>query len=135
LSSFYFTFLYFFFYFTYSTLLAVDSTDSRLDAPPPAFATSYLSVLYYELICFDLLYLLYFYCLAQFIEQGLDLTRVPAFGTSYRTMLGSIIFNYAFIVMVPSWINEKRAEVSVNRSHFTLLYFVTLLYSAWRKAR
>jgi formate dehydrogenase assembly factor FdhD len=48
-------------------------------------------------------------------------------------MLGSIIFNYAFIVMVPSWINEKRAEVSVNRSHFTLLYFVTLLYSACGK--
>jgi hypothetical protein len=45
-------------------------------------------------------------------------------------MLGSIIFNYAFIVMVPSWLNEKRAEVSVNRTVWSATITSTLLYLA-----
>jgi hypothetical protein len=52
----------------------------------------------------------------QFTLQGIDTRRVPAFGSSYSNMLGSIVFNYGFVVNIPSWINEKHANVSVNRS-------------------
>mmetsp|Transcript_22302 Transcript_22302/g.52730 ORF Transcript_22302/g.52730 Transcript_22302/m.52730 type:complete len:335 (-) Transcript_22302:694-1698(-) len=55
----------------------------------------------------------------QFWSQGLDLSRVPAFGGSYSGMFGSIIFNYGFIVMIPSWVNEKRPDVSVNKTMWT----------------
>ena len=76
------------------------------------------------LLCFSTVFV------AQFVQEGLEFSRVPAFGESYRTMLGSIIFNYAFIVMVPSWLNEKRAEVSVNKTVWTATITSTILYLA-----
>ena len=74
------------------------------------------------LLCFSTVFI------AQFAQEGLVAARVPAFGASYRDMLGSIIFNYAFIVMVPSWLNEKRAEVSVNRTVWSGTVISTILY-------
>ncbi len=64
--------------------------ETGLDAGPPRVCDElpYCSLL--RLLYITLLYLLYFYYLtftAQFIEQGLDLTRVPAFGTSCFTLL------------------------------------------------
>ena len=64
--------------------------ETGLDAGPPLVCDElpYCSLL--RLLYFTLLYLLYFYYLtftAQFIDQGLDLTRVPAFGTSCFTLL------------------------------------------------
>jgi amino acid permease len=60
--------------------------------------------------------------------QGLDLARVPAFGESYAGMLGSIMFNYGFVVMVPSWLNEKKPSVSVNKTLWTSTVVSTILY-------
>ena len=76
------------------------------------------------LLCFSAVFI------AQFVQEGLDVARVPAFGQSYRDMLGSIIFNYGFIVMVPSWLNEKRSEVSVNKTVWTATITSTALYLA-----
>mmetsp|Transcript_7988 Transcript_7988/g.18213 ORF Transcript_7988/g.18213 Transcript_7988/m.18213 type:complete len:574 (-) Transcript_7988:33-1754(-) len=66
--------------------------------------------------------------ITQFVSEGLVLQRVPAFGDSYRNMLGSIIFNYGFIVMVPSWLNEKRHDVSVNKTIWTSTALSSVLY-------
>jgi len=32
---------------------------------------------------------------------------------------GSVMFNYGFVVMVPSWLNEKKQTVSVNKTMWT----------------
>jgi hypothetical protein len=64
----------------------------------------------------------------QFLQEGLDARRVPAFGNSYRDMLGSIVFNYCFVVNIPSWLNEKRANVSVNRSVWLSTAVATVLF-------
>merc|ERR1712113_64320 len=34
-------------------------------------------------------------------------------------VLGTVLFNFGFVTTVPSWVNEKRPNVSVNRSLWT----------------
>ncbi len=50
------------------------------------------------------------------LRQGLTHHTVPAFGDDTTHVLGSIIFNYAYITIIPSWINEKRPDVSVTKT-------------------
>ena len=45
--------------------------------------------------------------LFQFWWTGLETRSIPAFGTDYSHVMGSIVFNYAFIAIIPSWVNEK----------------------------
>ena len=40
--------------------------------------------------------------------------HVPLFGSHLSELAGLVLFNYAFIVAVPSWLAEKEAHVSVN---------------------
>jgi hypothetical protein len=40
--------------------------------------------------------------------------HVPLFGSHLSELAGVVLFNYAFIVAVPSWLAEKEAHVSVN---------------------
>merc|ERR1719444_783630 len=35
---------------------------------------------------------------------------------SQAAWLGTILFNFGFVTTVPSWVNEKRPSVSVNRT-------------------
>lgn len=34
-------------------------------------------------------------------------TSLPAFGNNVSSVVGSIMFNYAFITAIPSWINVR----------------------------
>jgi len=50
-----------------------------------------------------------------------DLTPLPAVNTNPDTgtqaaVLGTILFNFGFVTTVPSWVNEKKPHVSVNKS-------------------
>ena len=54
--------------------------------------------------------------LVDFGHRGIDFSTVPAVGTDAGAQIGPILFNYAFIVTVPSWVNEKKPGVSVNKS-------------------
>ena len=40
----------------------------------------------------------------------------PLVGTDCFQVAGVVLFNYAFSVTVPSWLNEKRSDVSVNKT-------------------
>ena len=53
---------------------------------------------------------------ALFAQQGLDMTRVPAVGNNFTSVLGVIVFNFAAITSIPSWVNEKKESVSIERS-------------------
>ncbi|KAJ1485706.1 hypothetical protein T484DRAFT_1792574, partial [Baffinella frigidus] len=72
-----------------------------------------------------------------FWVEGLSAHTVPAFGENYSHVLGSIIFNYAFVVIIPSWVishhagleevvNEKRPEVSVHKTVWISTIFATV---------
>ena len=43
---------------------------------------------------------------------------VPAFGESQYVVnvLGTIVFNYAYVVTIPSILNEKKKDVGINKS-------------------
>lgn len=47
--------------------------------------------------------------------------RVPVIGTTLSSVLGVSLFNFAFLSSVPSWINEKREDVSIPKTLWTVL--------------
>ncbi|PRP80111.1 hypothetical protein PROFUN_12265 [Planoprotostelium fungivorum] len=61
---------------------------------------------------------------------GLDVSRVPAFLNDQTNVLGSIIFNYAFITTVPSWCNERRPDVPIKKSIWISVATATVFYAA-----
>eukprot|EP01065_Artemidia_motanka_P041389 TRINITY_DN535_c10_g1_i1.p1 TRINITY_DN535_c10_g1~~TRINITY_DN535_c10_g1_i1.p1 ORF type:complete len:755 (+),score=254.31 TRINITY_DN535_c10_g1_i1:156-2267(+) len=92
---------------------------------------------------------LVFICLEWSIESavvGLDFDKsdnippgqgkVPFYGSDQSSVFGSILFNYAFVTAVPSWCNERRPGVSINRSVWlsallgTLMFFFVGLFGA-----
>lgn len=54
-----------------------------------------------------------------FFIIGLDFSRVPAVTTNLSAVLGTVIFNYAFVITVPSWVNEKVIHVTFMTSDMT----------------
>ena len=44
---------------------------------------------------------------AFFLYLGIDVTSVPMIGPNQSQVLGTIIFNYAYVISIPSWVNEK----------------------------
>ncbi|KAJ3152113.1 hypothetical protein HDU86_005958 [Geranomyces michiganensis] len=46
--------------------------------------------------------------------EGLKPARVPAFGTSFTTVVGTIMLNLAFTTVVPSWVNIKKRDVNTQ---------------------
>ena len=55
---------------------------------------------------------------------------LPAFGGSQRRVIGHVLFNYAFVITVPSWVNEKKAGVSVNKAIWSSNILSTILFIA-----
>lgn len=80
-------------------------------------------------ISFYMLLFLSLEFLAQFYMQGLDTYEIPAFGDNYAHVWGSIVFNYAFLGIIPSWVNEKRPDVSVRFTVWFSTLASTVLYA------
>jgi Transmembrane amino acid transporter protein len=65
-----------------------------------------------------------------FLYRGpLDFTNVPVVGDNLSTVLGTVIFNYAYVTTIPSWVNEKKPHVSVNKSMWGAAVLSTSLFS------
>jgi hypothetical protein len=41
--------------------------------------------------------------------------NVPAFGSTYPQLVSVFIFSWAYVIFVPSWLNEKSVGTSVNK--------------------
>eukprot|EP00439_Symbiodinium_sp_Y106_P053240 s188_g7.t1 len=44
-------------------------------------------------------------------------------------MQGTVLFNFAFTSTLPSWVNEKKAEVSVGATFWTVMGYVVVTYT------
>ncbi|PRP85167.1 hypothetical protein PROFUN_07114 [Planoprotostelium fungivorum] len=53
---------------------------------------------------------------------------VPVITSNQAPVLGSIIFNFAYVTTIPSWCNEKSPEVGVKRSIYTSVIVSSLFY-------
>eukprot|EP01118_Nematostelium_gracile_P003930 TRINITY_DN1462_c0_g1_i2.p1 TRINITY_DN1462_c0_g1~~TRINITY_DN1462_c0_g1_i2.p1 ORF type:complete len:496 (-),score=101.49 TRINITY_DN1462_c0_g1_i2:89-1576(-) len=51
-----------------------------------------------------------------FVETDWYPSEVPAFGKDYAQVVGVFITSWAFVMVVPSWVNEKKPHVSINRT-------------------
>eukprot|EP01116_Phalansterium_solitarium_P002004 TRINITY_DN11864_c0_g1_i1.p1 TRINITY_DN11864_c0_g1~~TRINITY_DN11864_c0_g1_i1.p1 ORF type:complete len:512 (+),score=139.81 TRINITY_DN11864_c0_g1_i1:206-1741(+) len=54
--------------------------------------------------------------IVQFCLQGPKMSAVPAFGDQYAQVASVFIFTWAYPMFVPSWANEKKDHVSVNKT-------------------
>eukprot|EP00928_Gymnodinium_smaydae_P034131 TRINITY_DN24266_c0_g2_i1.p1 TRINITY_DN24266_c0_g2~~TRINITY_DN24266_c0_g2_i1.p1 ORF type:complete len:522 (-),score=50.34 TRINITY_DN24266_c0_g2_i1:218-1783(-) len=68
-----------------------------------------------------------FLCEMVFV-QGQDASLLPMMGTSYSSMLGTIIFNFAYSPTLPSWINEKKPKVRTSATLWSSALFSTAMY-------
>jgi len=50
------------------------------------------------------------------------------FAANQSQVLGTIIFNYAFVTSIPSWVNEKHPGVNVNVSIWSSTWFATITF-------
>jgi len=63
-----------------------------------------------------------------FFMVGLEASRVPIIAANQSQVLGTIIFNYAFVITVPSWVNEKNKDVSIQKTIWTATGTATAFY-------
>eukprot|EP01094_Clydonella_sp_ATCC50884_P006758 TRINITY_DN1594_c0_g2_i1.p1 TRINITY_DN1594_c0_g2~~TRINITY_DN1594_c0_g2_i1.p1 ORF type:complete len:412 (-),score=121.43 TRINITY_DN1594_c0_g2_i1:1068-2303(-) len=66
--------------------------------------------------------------IVEFFFIGFDSALVPAFGPDQSQVLGTTIFNYAFVITVPSWINETSGSVSINKALWVGSILSTVVY-------
>ena len=58
-----------------------------------------------------------------------DSGRVPVVGGTLSSVLGVSLFNFAFLTSVPSWINEKRDDVSIPKTLWTVLSLSVVMFT------
>lgn len=56
-------------------------------------------------------------------------TPLPAMTTMQGGLIGTVLFNFAFTSTLPSWINEKRPDVSVFASFAVTMGYVLVVYT------
>jgi len=50
-----------------------------------------------------------------FIHHGLTLSAVPTIGNNYTQLVSIFILSWAYPMLIPSWVNEKKDHVNVNK--------------------
>jgi hypothetical protein len=93
----------------------------------------------FQIVSFIMLVVLTGVFLVNYWVIGFDYSTTPAFGdpVHYPEGLGTVIFNFAFVIFIPSWLNEKQPHVSVNKSIWhstvgsTFMYLGMGLFGAW----
>ncbi|CAE7320017.1 unnamed protein product [Symbiodinium natans] len=54
---------------------------------------------------------------------------VPVVTTAQSSLIGTVLFNFAFTSALPSWVNEKKSEVSVGATFWTVMVYVVVTYT------
>ena len=75
-----------------------------------------------------LLFLIIIAWMYEFLKRGL-VYEVPEYGPSPLGQIGACVFNYAFIVTVPSWVNEKKPKISINKSIWSALLPAMVIFT------
>eukprot|EP01041_Mallomonas_annulata_P012983 gene12983-27402_t len=63
----------------------------------------------------------------EFLSRGL-VKHIPWVGNNFSSLAGVILFNYAVTLTIPSWLNEKTNNVSVNHTIWTATTLASVLY-------
>jgi len=82
-----------------------------------------------QLISFCFFFLLVFQFMREF--QHLDypyMDQLPLWGSDWKQLAGVVLFNYAYPITIPSWLNEKKHDVPVNRIIWLSSFLATTVY-------
>eukprot|EP00435_Cladocopium_sp_Y103_P035412 s3333_g9.t1 len=63
------------------------------------------------------------------LEPAFPRNALPSVTTSQSSLIGTVLFNFAFTSALPSWVNEKKSDVPVGVTFWTTMSFVVVLYS------
>ncbi|RGB35072.1 hypothetical protein C1646_700412 [Rhizophagus diaphanus] len=66
--------------------------------------------------------------IATFILTGLHKEYVPLVGSNQSQVVGTVLFNYAFVTTVPSWVNDLRPDVSIRKATWYSVMITTSAY-------
>ncbi|KAJ3128223.1 MCM DNA helicase complex subunit [Nowakowskiella sp. JEL0407] len=61
-------------------------------------------------------------------HRGAHSELLPAVGKKHSNVVGNILFNYAFVATIPSWLNTKHKSVPIRKSLIMSLIWSTVLY-------
>jgi hypothetical protein len=85
--------------------------------------------LWVQFMAFFALLIIIIIFVIEFIHQGFpNISHLKLFGEDYSQLTGVILFNYAFTVTIPSWLNEKRKDVDVTTVVWTCTSLNTAIY-------
>lgn len=54
---------------------------------------------------------------------------IPMYGSDESQLIGTLLYNFAYVVTIPSWCNEKKPGVSVNRSLWSASSLCVFVYT------
>ena len=80
-----------------------------------------------QIVAFLFMCLLLLQFSGEFIVKGFP-HAIPLYGDGLSQLAGVLLFNYAYIVTVPSWLNEKQNSVSVNSTIWHASTLSTAIY-------
>ena len=63
-----------------------------------------------------------------FFQEGLKPALMPAFGGHYGSVLSVVIFNFGYVMTLPSWLNEKKPDVPIHRSIWLAVTIAVVLF-------
>ncbi|POG78282.1 hypothetical protein GLOIN_2v1853035 [Rhizophagus irregularis DAOM 181602=DAOM 197198] len=66
--------------------------------------------------------------LVTFVIHGLDAGLVPMIGYDKSQVIGTVLFNYAFIITIPSWVNDVNPSVPIRKAVWFSVITSTIVY-------
>jgi hypothetical protein len=84
--------------------------------------------IFVQLLSFGCLLVLLSKFSSEFIIRGFEDSPVKWWGSDVTQLAGVVLFNYAYSITVPSWLNEKAPDVSVNRTIWGATTLATVIY-------
>ncbi|RIA89508.1 hypothetical protein C1645_850870 [Glomus cerebriforme] len=70
-----------------------------------------------QIFSFGILVFIVITWIVTFVLTGLHKDYVPLVSDNQSQVVGTVLFNYAFITTVPSWVNDLRPNVSIRKLH------------------
>ncbi|KAF2077551.1 hypothetical protein CYY_001169 [Polysphondylium violaceum] len=83
---------------------------------PTSFMNLNDNVKIVQTLSFVFLFVLIGEFIVQYFLNGIHVERVPTFGDNYYQLVSIFVFSWAYPMFIPSWVNEKKNNVSVNKA-------------------
>ncbi|CAG8804835.1 34754_t:CDS:2, partial [Gigaspora margarita] len=81
-----------------------------------------------QIVSFVTLILIIISWIITFIIHGLSIDLVPFIGNDQSQVIGTVLYNYAFITTVPTWIHETGRNVPIRKVVWISIFISTIMY-------